>query len=65
MRQKPSTLRGPERGERVLGAGAPAIFVEDAALLAHLLDADAARIAGDPAVTGRAYGPVPIEALWR
>lgn len=31
------------------------IFVEDTALLGYLLDADAARIAGDPAVTGRAY----------
>jgi len=34
---------------------APRIFIEDTALLAHLLDVDAARIAADPAVTGRAY----------
>jgi uncharacterized protein len=34
---------------------APRIFVEDTALLTHLLDADAQRIAGDPAVTGHAY----------
>jgi predicted AAA+ superfamily ATPase len=31
------------------------IFVEDAGLLAHLLDADAARIASDDTITGRAY----------
>ena len=34
---------------------APRIFVEDTALLTYLLDADAERIASDPAVTGRAY----------
>jgi predicted AAA+ superfamily ATPase len=33
----------------------PRIFIEDTALLTHLLDADAARIVGDPAVSGRAY----------
>jgi predicted AAA+ superfamily ATPase len=31
------------------------LYIEDSALLAHLLDADATRVAGDPAVTGRAY----------
>jgi predicted AAA+ superfamily ATPase len=34
---------------------APPIFVEDTALFAHLLDADAARIMDDAALTGRAY----------
>jgi predicted AAA+ superfamily ATPase len=34
---------------------APRLFVEDTALFAHLLDADAARICSDAAVTGRAY----------
>lgn len=33
----------------------PRLFVEDAGLLTHLLDADAERIAGDDTVTGRAY----------
>ncbi len=34
---------------------APRLFMEDASLLAHLLDADAARIAGDDAISGRVY----------
>lgn len=34
---------------------APRLFVEDAGLLAHLLEADATRIAGDDALSGRAY----------
>jgi uncharacterized protein len=33
----------------------PRIFIEDTALLAHLLDVDATRIRGDAAVSGRAY----------
>jgi uncharacterized protein len=33
----------------------PRIFIEDTALLAHLLDVDATRISGDPVVSGRAY----------
>jgi len=33
----------------------PRLFIEDAGLLCHLLDADADRIAGDDAITGRAY----------
>jgi hypothetical protein len=34
---------------------APRVFVEDSGLLAHLLDADATRIAGDDVLSGRAY----------
>jgi len=34
---------------------APRIFIEDTALLAHLLDVDATRIRSDAAVTGRTY----------
>lgn len=34
---------------------APRLFIEDAGLLAHLLDADATRIAQDDALSGRAY----------
>ncbi len=34
---------------------APRLFIEDAGLLCHLLDADATRIAGDDALSGRAY----------
>jgi len=33
----------------------PRIFIEDAGLLTHLLDADEARIASDDTITGRAY----------
>lgn len=33
----------------------PRIFVEDSGLLAHLLDADPDRLAGDDSITGRAY----------
>ncbi len=33
----------------------PRVFVEDAGLLCHLLDADATRVAADDEVTGRAY----------
>jgi uncharacterized protein len=34
---------------------APRLFIEDAGLLTHLLDADATRIAGDDAMSGRVY----------
>jgi predicted AAA+ superfamily ATPase len=34
---------------------APRLFIEDSGLLAHLLDADATRIAGDDTLSGRAY----------
>lgn len=33
----------------------PRVFIEDAGLLTHLLDADPARIAGDDTIAGRAY----------
>ncbi len=42
-------------GIAVRAVRAPRIFIEDTALLTYLLDADAARIAGDQAVTGSAY----------
>jgi predicted AAA+ superfamily ATPase len=34
---------------------APRLFIEDSGLLAHLLDADATRIAGNDVLSGRAY----------
>lgn len=43
----------PGLGGRVVRA--PRLFIEDAGLLTHLLDADADRIATDDAITGRAY----------